>query len=147
MSVNKVIIVGLVGNQPDIRTTEGGKEIANFSVATSEKWTEKATGEKKEKTEWSRVVAFGNIAGIVKNYVKKGSKVYLEGSLQTRKWTDKDGVERYTTEIVLQGFGAKIEVLDKKSAEIDEHSKAKGDGFAPETNHVEEEQDDSEIPF
>jgi single-strand DNA-binding protein len=116
MSINKVIIIGSVGQDPEIRTTQDGREIASFSVATSESWKDKNSGEKKEKTEWHRIVVFSSgISGIVKNYVKKGSKLYIEGQLQTRKWTDKDGVEKYSTEIILQGFGAVLQLLNNKS--------------------------------
>ena len=104
-SLNKVIIIGNLGKDPEIRRTQDGRAIASLSVATSESWRDKTSGERKEKTEWHRVVIFNEaLAKIAEQYVKKGSKVYLEGSLQTRKWTDKDGVERYSTEIVLQGF-------------------------------------------
>lgn len=114
-SVNKVILVGNLGRDPEIRTTQDGREIANFSIATSESWKDRNTGERKEKTEWHRVVIFNEaLVNVVKNYVKKGSKLYLEGSLQTRKWTDKDGHEKYTTEVVLQGFNAVLTMLDSK---------------------------------
>lgn len=112
-SVNKVILVGNLGRDPEIRSTQDGREIANFSVATSESWKDKSTGERKEKTEWHRVVVFNEgLVKVIKNYVKKGSKVYLEGALQTRKWTDKDGQEKYTTEVVLQGFNSVLTMLD-----------------------------------
>jgi single-strand DNA-binding protein len=115
-SVNKVIIVGNVGRDPEIRTTQDGREIANLVIATSESWRDKATGERKEKTEWHRVVVFvDGLVNIIKNYVKKGSKLYVEGSLQTRKWTDNTGVEKYTTEIVLQGFHAILTMLDNRN--------------------------------
>ena len=144
MSVNKFIGIGFVGQEPTINKTNDGKEIANFSLAMSESWKNKA-GEKQEKTEWIKVVAFGNLAGIVKNYVKKGSKLYIEGQLQTRKWTDDKGIERYTTEIVLNGFSAKIELLNKvEDSEISQHSKDKGNGYQQQ---VEESDDSSEIPF
>lgn len=117
-SVNKVILIGNVGKDPEIRSTQDGKEIANLSIATSESWKDKATGEKREKTEWHRVVIFSEaLTGVVKNYVKKGSKIYIEGSLATRKWTDKDGAEKYSTEVVLQGFNAKLMLLDSKQSE------------------------------
>ena len=100
-SVNKVILVGNLGRDPEIRSMPNGDRIANFSLATSETWRDKSSGERKEKTEWHRVSVFNdNIVKVVENYVKKGSTVYVEGSLQTRKWTDKDGVDKYTTEIV-----------------------------------------------
>lgn len=113
--LNRAMIIGNVGKDPDIRTTTTGNKVASFSVATSDRWTDKNTGEKKEKTEWHRVTVFNeNVVGIVEKYVAKGSKVYIEGKLRTRKWTDKDGVERYTTEIVLENFAGQIELLDKR---------------------------------
>jgi single-strand DNA-binding protein len=113
MSINKVILVGNVGSDPEIRNTNDGREIASFSLATSESWKDKATGEKKDKTEWHRLVVFSQgLVGIVKNYVKKGSKLYIEGQLQTRKWTDNSGVDKYTTEIVLQNFNSTLQILD-----------------------------------
>lgn len=111
-SVNKVILIGNCGKDPEIRTMQNGSKVANVSIATSESWKDKATGEKKEKTEWHRVVIFGALADIVERYVKKGSKIYVSGSLQTRKWTDKDGAEKYSTEVVLQGFGGELTLLD-----------------------------------
>lgn len=111
-SVNKVIIIGNCGKDPEVRTMQNGSKVANLSLATSESWKDKATGERKEKTEWHRVVVFGALADIVERYVKKGSKVYVSGSLQTRKWTDKDGHDKYSTEIVLQGFNSELTLLD-----------------------------------
>jgi single-strand DNA-binding protein len=115
-SVNKVILVGNVGKDPEIRRTQDGRPIANLSLATSESWRDKATGEKKEKTEWHRVVIFSEpLCKVVEQYVKKGSKLYIEGALQTRKWTDQSGVEKYSTEVVLQGFGGTLTMLDGAS--------------------------------
>src|SRR6478736_7900951 len=112
-SVNKVILVGNLGKDPEIRRTQDGRPIANLSVATSETWRDKATGERKEKTEWHRVVIFNEgLAKVAEQYLKKGSKVYLEGALQTRKWTDQAGVEKYSTEVVLQGFNSTLTMLD-----------------------------------
>ena len=112
-SVNKVILVGNVGKDPEIRRTQDGRPIANLSLATSESWRDKNTGEKKEKTEWHRVVVFSEpLCKVIEQYVKKGSKLYIEGALQTRKWTDKDGVEKYSTEVVLQGFNGSMTMLD-----------------------------------
>lgn len=131
-SVNKVILVGNIVRDPEIRSSQNGKEIANFSIATSERWTEKGSGEKKEKSEFHRVVIFNEgLVNVVKNYVKKGSKIYVEGSLQTRKWTDQQGVEKYSTEIVLQQFGGQIVLLGGKS-ENSEHNEAKQDGYQPQ---------------
>lgn len=114
-SVNKVILVGNLGKDPEIRRTQDGRPIANLSVATSESWRDKATGERKEKTEWHRVVIFNEgLCKIAEQYLKKGAKVYLEGALQTRKWADKDGVEKYSTEVVLQGFNSQLTMLDAR---------------------------------
>ncbi len=115
-SVNKVILVGNLGKDPEIRRTQDGRPIANLSVATSESWRDKNSGERKEKTEWHRVVIFNEgLCKIAEQYLKKGSKVYLEGQLQTRKWQDKDGVEKYSTEVVLQNFNATLTMLDTRA--------------------------------
>jgi single-strand DNA-binding protein len=112
-SVNKVILIGNLGADPEIRRTQDGRPVANLRVATSDSWRDKNTGERREKTEWHRVVIFNEgLCKIVEQYLKKGSKVYLEGALQTRKWTDKDGNEKYTTEVVLQGFNSSLTMLD-----------------------------------
>jgi single-strand DNA-binding protein len=112
-SVNKVILIGNLGADPEIRRTQDGRPIANLRVATSESWRDKNTGERREKTEWHRVVIFNEgLCKIAEQYLKKGSKVYLEGALQTRKWQDKDGQDRYSTEVVLQGFNAQLTMLD-----------------------------------
>ena len=112
-SVNKVILVGNLGKDPEIRRTQDGRPIANLSIATSETWRDKATGERKEKTEWHRVVIFNEgLCKIAEQYLKKGAKVYIEGALQTRKWTDQAGVEKYSTEVVLQGFNSSLTMLD-----------------------------------
>jgi single-strand DNA-binding protein len=115
-SVNKVIIVGNLGKDPEIRRTQDGKPICNLTVATSETWRDKSSGERKEKTEWHRVVIFSEpLCKVAEQYLKKGAKVYVEGALQTRKWTDQAGVEKYSTEIVLQGFNGTLTMLDGKS--------------------------------
>ena len=115
-SVNKVILIGNLGADPEIRRTQDGRPIANLRVATSESWRDKATGERKEKTEWHRVVIFNEgLCKIAEQYLKKGAKVYLEGQLQTRKWTDASGVEKYSTEVVLQGFNSALTMLDGRS--------------------------------
>jgi len=112
-SVNKVILVGNLGADPEIRRTQDGRPIANLRVATSESWRDKATGERREKTEWHRVVIFNEgLCRVAEQYLKKGSKVYLEGSLQTRKWQDQSGQDRYSTEVVLQGFNSVLTMLD-----------------------------------
>ena len=114
-SINKVILVGNLGKDPEIRRTQDGRPIANLRIATSESWRDKATGERKEKTEWHRVVIFNEgLCKVAEQYLKKGAKVYIEGALQTRKWTDPQGVEKYSTEIVLQGFNSTLTMLDGK---------------------------------
>jgi single-strand DNA-binding protein len=112
-SVNKVILIGNLGKDPEIRRTQDGRPIANLSIATSETWRDKNTGERKEKTEWHRVVIFNEgLCKVAEQYLKKGAKVYIEGALQTRKWTDQSGVEKYSTEVVLQGFNSTLTMLD-----------------------------------
>ena len=114
-SINKVILVGNLGRDPEIRSTQDGMRIANLAVATSDTWRDKMSGERKERTEWHRVVIFNErLAEVAEKYLKKGSKVYVEGSLQTRKWTDKDGAEKYSTEVVLQNFRGELTMLDGK---------------------------------
>ncbi len=115
-SVNKVILVGNLGADPEIRRTQDGRPIANLSVATSESWRDKNSGERREKTEWHRVVIFNEgLCKIAENYLKKGSKIYLEGQLQTRKWTDQSGQDKYSTEVVLQGFNGNLTMLDGRN--------------------------------
>lgn len=115
-SLNKVTLIGNLGKDPEIRRTQDGRPIAVFSVATTESWKDKNTGEKREKTEWHNVVVFSEgLAGVVEKYIKKGSKVYIEGQLQTRKWQDKDGNDRYSTEIILQNMSSQLIMLDSRS--------------------------------
>ena len=112
-SVNKVILVGNLGRDPEVRSTQDGTKVANLSLATSENWKDKNSGERRERTEWHRVVIFNErLAEVAEKYLRKGSKVYIEGQLQTRKWTDKDNIERYSTEVVLQGFNSALTMLD-----------------------------------
>lgn len=142
-SVNKVILIGHLGRDPEIRATQDGREIANMTVATSESWKDKNTGERKEKTEWHRVVVFNpGLVKVVKAYLKKGSQVYLEGSLQTRKYTDKDGVEKFSTEVVLQQFGGQMVMLasDRKEKENEASPQAEQSASASALM-------DDEIPF
>lgn len=113
-SLNRVSLIGHLGRDPEIRRSQAGDPIANLSIATSENWTDKRTGEKREQTEWHRVVIFNEqLAGIAEKYLKKGSKVFIEGKLVTRKWTDKDNNERYTTEITLNAFNSRLLLLDR----------------------------------
>lgn len=147
-SINKVILIGNVGKDPEIRMLGDGKEVANLSLATSETWKDKMTGERKEKTEWHRIAVFNeNLVKVIKSYITKGSKLYIEGQLQTRKWTDKEGKDVYTTEVVLQNFNSALTMLDgNKSSAGDAptsqsaHSQAKADGYVAQTM-------DDEIPF
>lgn len=115
-SVNKVILVGNLGADPEIRRTQDGRPIANLRVATSESWRDKNTGERREKTEWHRVTVFNEgLCRVIEQYVRKGSKLYIEGALQTRKWQDQSGQDRYSTEVVLQGFNGTLHMLDGRS--------------------------------
>lgn len=115
-SVNKVILIGNVGADPEIRSLNSGDRVANIRLATSETWKDRSTGEKKERTEWHRVVVFNDgLVGVIENYVRKGSKLYVEGQIQTRKWQDQSGEDRYSTEIVLQKFGGSITLLGGKN--------------------------------
>src|SRR5580704_812464 len=115
-SVNKVILVGNLGRDPEVRNSQDGNKIVNLALATSETWNDKASGERKEKTEWHRVVIFNDrVADVAERYLKKGAKIYVEGSLQTRKWTDQGGQERYTTEIVIGRFNGQLTMLDTRA--------------------------------
>ena len=141
-SVNKVILVGNLGKDPEIRSTQDGREIANMTLATSESWKDKNSGERKERTEWHRIVIFNEgLVKVAKSYLKKGSKLYLEGQLQTRKWTDQQGVEKYSTEVVLQGFGATLTMLDSPSDRGDQSTSR------PVAEPAGEILDDDSIPF
>ena len=130
--INKVIIVGNLGKDPEVKTFANGGKVCNFSVATSESWKDKQTGERKEKTEWHNITISGDgLVGVAERYLRKGSKVYLEGKLQTRKWQDQSGNDRYSTDVVLQGFDAKMEMLDAKQGgkQDDGLSHQNSDGF------------------
>lgn len=125
MSVNRVILLGNVGRDPDIRHTQSGNGIANLSIATSESWTDKRSGERQERTEWHRVVVFNpHLVGVVEKYVKKGSRIYVEGQVQTRKWSGQDGVERISTEVVLSQFGGTLLLLDSRGSSSGEPRQA-----------------------
>ena len=127
-SVNKVILVGNLGADPEIRSLNSGDRVANLRIATSETWRDKSSGERKEKTEWHRVVIFNdNLVKVAEQYLRKGSKIYLEGSIQTRKWTDQSGVEKFSTEIVLQKFRGELTMLDGKGD--GESAGASGGGY------------------
>lgn len=146
-SLNKVLLIGNVGKDPEIRTTQEGKEIATLALATSDTWKDKTSGERRERTEWHRVVIFSEgLVNVVKNYVKKGSKLFLEGSLQTRKWNDNNGTERFTTEIVLQGYGCSLTMLDNKHGD---NQSSNSDSKSKDKDSSEFLMDDldDEIPF
>ncbi len=145
-SVNKVILVGNLGKDPEVRRMTSGEPVVNLSVATSDTWRDKATGERKERTEWHRVVIFNeNLAKVAEQYLRKGSKVYLEGSLQTRKWTDKDGQERYSTEVVLQRFNGTLVMLDGRGEGGSGGRERVGASEAPAS--FQRDEMDDEIPF
>ena len=115
MSVNKVILVGNVGKDPEIRMMNSGNEVALFSLASTDYWRDKNTGERKDRTEWHRIVVYSQgLVNVIKNYVRKGTRLYLSGSLQTRKWVDQQGIDKHATEIVLQGFTAELQILDPR---------------------------------
>ncbi len=146
-SLNKVTLIGNCGKDPEIRNTSDGREIANFSLATSESWNDKTSGERREKTEWHRVVVFNEgLVRIVKSYVKKGSTLYIEGSLQTRKWQDASGVEKYTTEIVLQGYYCTLKMLGGGLKNSSEDINSSGPSSSADQSFEHNELDD-EIPF
>jgi single-strand DNA-binding protein len=148
-SVNKVILVGNLGKDPEVRRMQSGDPVVNLSIATSETWRDKASGERKEKTEWHRVVIFNkNLAEIAEKYLRKGAKVYVEGSLQTRKWSDKDGQEKYSTEVVLQNFRGELTMLDSKGEGGGGGRGAYGGGAAESPASFDRGSDmDDEIPF
>jgi single-strand DNA-binding protein len=145
MALNKVMLVGNVGKEPEIRTLTNGGRVATFSLATTDVWKDKTTHEKREKTEWHKIVIYSiGLVNIVEKYVKKGSRLFIEGSLQTRKWTNQSGEERYATEVVLQGFNANLQLLDRLV-------KSQTDDIASESVMIDEDDLntslDDEIPF
>lgn len=162
-SLNKVMLIGNVGNDPEIRNLDAARSVANFNIATSQSWKDKATGEKKEVTQWHRIVVWvDGMIGVIEKYVKKGSKIYIEGELQTRKWQDQDGKDRYSTEVVLTGFDAKLVLLGDggggKASDPNSNADRPGNksyadqsgGTArqdPRGNTETQGQFDSEIPF
>ena len=142
-SLNKVTLIGNLGRDPEIRTTNDGREIANLNIATSESLKDKITGERKDKTEWHRVVCFSEgLVRVIKNYVKKGSKLYIEGQLQTRKWVDSDNQEKYTTEVVLQNFNSSLILLDSKGESLTNQPNSQANNPTFDNSDL-----DDEIPF
>lgn len=147
-SVNKVILVGNLGKDPEVRRMTSGEPVVNLSVATSESWRDKSSGERKEKTEWHRVVIFNkNLADVAEKYLRKGSKVYVEGQLQTRKWTDKDGQEKYSTEVVLQNFRGELTMLDGRNGGEGGSAVGGGRGTSEAPASFQRDDMDDEIPF
>lgn len=140
-SLNKVCLIGNLGADPEVRSFQNGGKVCNLRIATSETWKDKATGERKEKSEWHTVAIFGDgLAGVAERYLKKGSKVYIEGKLQTRKWQDQSGADRYSTEVVLNGPGAVLTMLDGASG-------GRGEAKKPYDAPADDWDDDSDIPF
>ncbi len=150
-SMNKVMLIGNLGNDPEVRSMTSGDEVASFSVATSESWKDKMSGERKERTQWHKIVIFNPaLVTIARNYLRKGSKIFVEGQLETRKWQDKDGRDQYTTEVVLRPFRGELTMLDSKSSQDSYGGESYSGGMAANSSHapstrVDELADD--IPF
>ncbi len=154
-SVNKAILLGNLGRDPEIRSMQSGSKMASFSIATSKRWKDRNTQEQKEKTSWHNIVVFGDgLVDIVEKYVKKGSKIYVEGELQTRKWQDKDGNDRYTTEVILQGYNCNLTLLDTRNNsqtssnnndQIDDSKSIEDDSIESQNNDSNDL--DEDIPF
>ena len=147
--INRVILVGNLGQDPEVRFMPNGSAVANFSVATSESWKDKQTGEQKDRTEWHRIVVFGKLAEIAGEYIKKGSQVYLEGQLQTRKWQDQSGQDRYTTEVVINPIGGTLQILGSRSDDSNQQQPQQPNNRpAPQPqNEPPMDFDDQDIPF
>ena len=155
--INKVILVGNLGAKPEIKYASNGNAISNLSVATSESWTDKNTGQKQERTEWHRVSLFGKVAEIAGQYLDKGSKVYVEGKLQTRKWQDQSGQDRYTTEVVISGFSGTLQMLDRRddsNSPMQSQSQPQSQPQAPQNGQqaptitpVAQDEFEDDIPF
>lgn len=147
-SLNSVQLIGNLGADVELRKTQSGDSVANISIATSESWTDKNNGQKRDKVEWHRVVIFGKVADIAGQYLKKGSKVYIQGQLETRKWTDQSGQDKYTTEIVVKGFGGSMLMLDGRNdnqqSNQSSHDQSKANGYQPQGGYDDM---DDEIPF
>ena len=154
-SVNKAILLGNLGRDPEIRSMQSGAKMASFSIATSKRWKDRNTQEQKEKTSWHNIVVFGDgLVDIVEKYVKKGSKIYVEGEIQTRKWQDKDGNDRYTTEVILQGYNSNLTLLDSRNNpqmssnntdQIDQSKSIEDNSFGTQSSNSDDL--DEDIPF
>mgnify|MGYP001240190054 FL=1 len=149
-SLNKVLLIGRLGNDPEIKQMTNGKSVARLSVATSETWKDKNSGERKEKTEWHRVVIFNEgLVGVVQQYLKKGSQVYIEGQIQTTKYTDNNGQEKYSTQVILQGYNSTLTMLgaSNTSSKVDDSSMNQDSSSLPSDNNVSSNELDDEVPF
>lgn len=147
-SLNRVMLIGNLGKDPEVRRMQSGDPVVSMSIATSESWRDKASGERKEKTEWHRVVIFAkSLADVAEKYLRKGSKVYIEGALQTRKWTDKDGADRYSTEVVLQNFNGTLVLLDGKRDDDRGGSSSSSSSGSDSPASFQRNEMDDEIPF
>jgi single-strand DNA-binding protein len=147
-SLNKVLLIGRLGNDPEIKQMQNGKSVARLSVATSESWKDKNTGEKKEKTEWHRVVIFNEgLVGVVQKYLKKGAQVYIEGQLNTNKYTDSSGQEKYSTQIVLQGYSSSLTMLDGKNSSSGEGKKLESSQLPSDDMPDISQDPDDKVPF
>jgi len=147
-SLNKVLLIGRLGNDPEIKQMQNGKSVARLSVATSESWKDKNTGEKKEKTEWHRVVIFNEgLVSVVQKYLKKGAQVYIEGQLNTNKYTDSNGQEKYSTQIVLQGYSSSLTMLDGKSSSSGDSKKLEGTQLPSDDMPDISQDPDDKVPF
>jgi len=149
-SLNKVLLIGRLGNDPEIKQMSNGKNVARLSVATSETWKDKNSGERKEKTEWHRVVIFNEgLVGVVQQYLKKGSQVYIEGQIQTTKYTDNNGQEKYSTQIILQGYNSTLTMLgaSNASSKVEDSSMNQDSSSLPSDNNVSSNELDDEVPF
>lgn len=148
MFLNKMCLIGNVGQNPQINKTQNGNKIATFSVATTDTWKDKKTGEKKSKSEWHKIVVYNeNLASLVESYVKKGAKLYIEGALQTRKWTDNNGIEKYTTEVVLQGYNCRLELVGGNDNNQENEQPQAKNKTKPKQEDFEEEDDFENAPF
>ena len=147
-SLNKVLLIGRLGNDPEIKQMQNGKSVARLSVATSESWKDKNTGERKEKTEWHRVVIFNEgLVGVVQKYLKKGAQVYIEGQLNTNKYTDSNGQEKYSTQIVLQGYNSSLTMLDGKNSSSGDSKKLEGSQLPSDDMPDISQDPDDKVPF
>ena len=144
--INKVILVGNLGNDPEIRYMPNGGAVANITIATSETWRDKATGEQREKTEWHRVALFGKLAEVAGEYLRKGSQVYIEGQLQTRKWKDQSGQDRYTTEVVVQGFNGIMQMLGGRAQGGSQGAQQQNGGQQQQPQHHQQQQPQEPMP-